>query len=98
MDHQESLRESESADKYDSHRAEAKVAYISRGLNDGVTKARGGKHVYRQHRGRNRSSDQGKTLWINSLSSYRISYLQEYLDCQGDQEDPEGDQDKGESD
>lgn len=31
------------------------------------------------------------------LFSYRISYLREYLDCQEDQEDPEGD-DKGELD
>lgn len=32
------------------------------------------------------------------LFSYRISYLREYLDCQEDQEDPEGDDDKGELD
>lgn len=34
----------------------------------------------------------------NNLSSYRVSYSQEYLDCQEGQEDPEGDHDKGELD
>lgn len=34
--------------------------------------------------------------WTNNLSSYRILYLQEYLECQEDQEDPEKDHDRGE--